>query len=428
MTSEKELVVCAYLPGATESAPVGVLKMTEAGSEVLGASFVYGRRYLERSNAIEVDPVALGFKAGQQVRDVELFPRNGLLEFGGIRDAAPDQWGRRVIENLRRAAPNTLTESDYLLSAGNNRVGALDIRVGFHAEPNRFVPQIQRLEYLLLAADAIDNGQAVPAGLHEIFAAGSSMGGMRPKAVVVDEDGKQWLAKFPSTRDNSFNVPAIEYATMKLAALCGLDVPELRLVDIGQNRKVLLVERFDRVGRNDQTTRKHFVTALTLLGLHEAQTVNASYGELALSLAKYGVSGTVAVQQAELFGRMVFNIFVTNNDDHLRNHGVLWEGTGWKLSPLYDVVPHVEIGIERSLVLSVGDQGRSANVSNAMSKYAQFGLDRNAALAIIDRIWRVVREWKSRFEEFGVAGKDIELVTGAFRHIDDVGGKTIVRK
>jgi serine/threonine-protein kinase HipA len=427
MTSEKEPVVYAYLPGATESVPVGVLKMTEDGSEVLGSSFVYGRRYLDRGNAIEVDPVSLGFKAGQQVRDVELFPLNGLVEFGGIRDAAPDQWGRRVIENLRKAAPNTLSESEYLLSAGNNRVGALDIRAGFHAEPNRFVPNVQRLEYLLHAADAIDSGQAVPVGLHEIFAAGSSMGGMRPKAVIVDEEGRQWLAKFPSTGDNSFNVPAIEYATMKLAELCGLDVPGLRLIDVGQKRTVLLVERFDRVGRKDQTTRKHFVTALTLLGLHESQTANASYGEVALALAKHGAAGTIYAQQAELFARMIFNIFVTNNDDHLRNHGVLWEGAGWKLSPLYDVVPHVEIGTERSLVLSLGEQGRSANVSNAMSKYAQFGLDRNAALAVIDRIWRVVREWKSRFEEFGVAGKDIELVAGAFRHIDDVGGKEISR-
>jgi serine/threonine-protein kinase HipA len=330
-----------------------------------------------------------------------------------------------VIENRRKAAPNTLSESDYLLSAGNNRVGALDIREGFNAEPKYSMVQIQRLEYLLRAADAIDNGEAVPVGLQDIFQAGSTLGGMRPKASVVDEEGKQWLAKFPSNRDHSFNVPVIEYATMKLAALCGLVVPELRLQTIGQNRSVLLVERFDRLGRNDQTTRKHFVTALTLLGLHESQTANASYGDLALSLAKYGKPGTVNAQRAELFGRMVFNIFVTNNDDHLRNHGVLWEETGWKLSPLYDVVPHVEIGTERSLVLSVGEQGRLATVTNAMSKYAQFGLDRNAALEIIDRVWRVVSEWKSRFEESGVSGADIELVAGAFRHIDDVGGKEI---
>ena len=418
MTSEQELIVYAYLPGETESVPAGVLKMTEDGSDVLGSSFVYGQRYLNRANAIEVDPVSLGFKAGQQVRNVELFPRGGLVEFGGIRDAAPDQWGRRVIENRRKAAPNTLSESDYLCSAGNNRVGALDIRKGFHEEQNRFIPQLQRLEYLLQAADAIDNGQAVPHGLEEIFVAGSTMGGMRPKASLIDEDGKQWLAKFSSTRDHHFNVPAIEYATMKLAALCGLDVPQLRLLTIAQNRTVLLVERFDRVGRNDQTTRKHFVTALTLLGLHESPTSNASYGDLALALARYGKTGTVDAQRAELFGRMVFNIFVTNNDDHLRNHGVLWDDSGWKLSPLYDVVPHPEIGTERTLALSVGEQGRLATLTNAISKYAQFGLDRNTAQQIIDRVWRVVREWKSRFEEFGISGADIELVAGAFRHID----------
>jgi len=427
MTSEKELIVYAYLPGATNSAPVGILKVSENGNAIAGSSFVYGRRYLDRTNAVEVDPVALGFKAGQAVLDVELFPLNGLFEFGGIRDAAPDQWGRRVIENRRKAAPNSLAETEYLLSAGNNRVGALDLRESFNAEPQQSLVQVQRLEYLLRAADAIDNGEAVPVGLQDIFQAGSPLGGMRPKASVVDNEGRQWLAKFPSTRDRSFDVPAVEYATMKLAAQCGLNVPELRLMSLGENRRVLLVERFDRLGRSDKTTRKHFVTALTLLGLHESQMPNASYGGLALSLAKYGKTGTVDAQRAELFGRMVFNIFVTNNDDHLRNHGVLWEETGWMLSPLYDVVPHVEIAVERTLVLSVGEQGRAANLANAISKYAQFGLDRNAALQIIDRIWRVVREWKSRFEEFGTSGTDIELVAGAFRHIDEIGGKEIAR-
>jgi serine/threonine-protein kinase HipA len=126
MTSKSTLLVHAFLPGASQAVPAGKLKMTEAGAEVLSCSFIYGLKYLKRNGAIEIDPISLNFLNGRDVSRMELFPANTSL-FGGIRDAAPDSWGRRVIEAKNRMPANSLPESVYLLEAGANRVGALDI-------------------------------------------------------------------------------------------------------------------------------------------------------------------------------------------------------------------------------------------------------------------------------------------------------------
>ncbi|MGH8806570.1 MAG: type II toxin-antitoxin system HipA family toxin [Noviherbaspirillum sp.] len=423
MTSE--LAIFIHLPGENEAVPAGILAIDEAGATVLASSFVYGTRYLERKNRVEIDPVGLGLMRGQTAKGVRLFPPPELALFGGIRDAAPDAWGRRVIENRFGAPANGLPESRYLLHAGHNRVGALDIRPGLTTPyDSGGASSIKRLEYLLEAADAIEAGMPVPANLQDIFDAGTSLGGMRPKAAVVDGD-RHWLAKFPSRQDRGFSVPVIEYACMRLAAECGLDVPEVRLLHVGNDRPVMLIERFDRMKGAAGTTRRHFVTALTLLGVHESRSPEMSYTDIAQKQALYGAPQTIRKQQSELFGRMVFNIFVSNDDDHLRNHGFLWHGDGWVLSPLYDVVPRASLAFQRNLHLGVGAQGRNATLVNAMSKHAMFGLDRPAALAIIDRIWRVVREWRSYFEGWEIPGADIVLAAPAFRHADDIGGKDI---
>lgn len=423
MTSE--LAVFIHLPGDTVAVPAGLLEIDEAGPDVLGASFVYGTRYLERKNRVEIDPVGLGLLRNQAAKGVRLFPPEELALFGGIRDAAPDAWGRRVIENRLGVPANSLPESRYLLHAGTNRVGALDIRAGLDAPSEAGgVGAMRRLEYLLQAADAIEEGMPVPDNLHDIFDAGPSLGGMRPKAAVLDGD-RHWLAKFPSRQDRGFSVPVIEYATMRLAAECGLDVPEVRLVHVGQNRPVMLIERFDRVTGVDGATRRHFVTALTMLGVHESHSPEMSYTDIAEKQALHGSPQTVRKQQAELFARMVFNIFVSNDDDHLRNHGFLWNGDGWVLSPLYDVVPRASVAFSRNLHLGIGTQGRNATLVNAMSKHAMFGLDRPSALAAIDRIWSVVRQWRVYFEGWEIAGTDIEQVAPAFRHAADIGAREI---
>lgn len=422
-----DLAVFAYLPGETTAVPAGLLSLQEEGATLHGAGFVYGLRYLDRPNAIEIDPVSLGLRDRGAVRGIELHPVPGLALFGAIRDAAPDAWGRRVIEARRKVPLNSLPESEYLLAAGSNRVGALDVRSGLSVgEAPGELGDVRKLDYFLEAAHRIEDGLPVPARLEAFFDAGSALGGARPKATVADAEGKLWLAKFPS-RSDSYNIPVVEAATLRLAGAAGLAVPLIELVEIAHRRHVMLIERFDRVGNVGAMTRRHFISALTLLGCPEQDSPNRNYSDIADALRRHGVARNVAADLEELFARMVFNILVTNDDDHLRNHGLLWEpeARGWVLSPLYDVVPRPTHAAERYLHLGIGPQGRLASLANAMGWAARFGLTHAKALDVIDGIWRVVREWKGRFEEYGVPPDEIDKVSSAFRHARDVGGGEI---
>lgn len=443
MTSESALLVHAFLPGATESVPAGKLHLQEEGRDLLSSRFIYGLKYLKRNGAIEIDPVGLGMLQGQQVARQELFAQESTL-FGGIRDAAPDAWGRRVIEAKKRVPANSLPESAYLLEAGPNRTGALDITHDGQQSRNLDTSaDIKALGYLFEAAERIEDGAPLPANLHGIFDAGSSMGGMRPKATVVVEDGSHWLAKFSSCTDRGFCYPAIEHATLRLADAAGLQVPETRLEEIGSGRFSMLIKRFDRVGQGVNTGRRHFVSALTLMNIHEMASVESSYAELADAMRRYLGAANLVEDLGELYCRMVFNILVNNDDDHLRNHGfVLMESPAqapvrgaqepqeevmlaWRLSPLYDVVPRPVHSHYRRLHLGVGAYGKEATLGNALSWCGRFGLNRTDALAEIERIWRVVREWRNYFEEYGITGSDIDAVSSAFLHARYLGGADV---
>lgn len=424
MTSKlSEFAVFIHLPGQTEAVPAGLLELLEQGADTLQSRFRYGRRYVERKHCLALDPLTLALP-GPGVDAVRTPPvgRYGpLTEFGVIRDAAPDRWGRRVIENkLRKTGP--LPESEYLRHAGSNRTGALD----FRAAPDATVTpgplaQVLDLAYLQEAAERIDLGEQIPARLAGIFDAGSSMGGARPKA-VVEADGRQWLAKFALPND-PFNIPLIEYATLELARAAGLQVPALRIEWLGPARPVMLIERFDREPVPGGYARRHFLSALTLLACHEADSPHMSYADLSLAIATHGAAAAIRADQHELFARMVFNILVHNNDDHLRNHGFLFDPAigGLRLSPLYDVLPAPSLARERHLHLGIGSEGRLANLPNAMSRHGVFALTRPQANEVVQHIAGVVREWKQRFEELGVPGEQIDRVASAFRHPRELG-------
>ncbi len=421
MTSSK-LAVFAYLPGEIKAVPAGLLTLEEEGSTPLSAEFVYGTRYIDRPHAIEIDPISLSLRDKDAVRGIALHPVSELRMFGAIRDAAPDAWGRRVIEARRKVPLNSLPESEYLLAAGANRVGALDVRSGLDVEETAGeLADIGKLEYFLEAADRIEQGLPIPKKLDAFFDAGSALGGARPKATVADAKGKHWLAKF-SSRTDSYDFPSIEAATLKLAGAAGLNVPKVEVLEIAPRQHIMLIERFDRIGAGKQVSRRHFISALTLLACSEQDSPKKNYADIADAIRRYGAAHRIATDLAELFARMMFNIFVSNDDDHLRNHGFLWdpEARGWVLSPLYDVVPKPSLATERYLHLGVGPLGRLATVDNAMGWSARFGLTHDKARASIDKVWRVVREWKARFEEYGVAARQMEKIDSAFRHIKHI--------
>lgn len=169
----------------------------------LASEFAYGKGYLERQEAFELDPMSLAFGDRQGIKGKVLFPINGLGEFGGIRDAAPDAWGRRVIEARLKAPANSLPEVQYLLHAGGDRVGALDVREARTSPDSPSASDMHSLQHVLQAAEAVENGAPVPANLENFLGAGPSAGGARPKATVRDDEGALWLAKFPAKGDTS---------------------------------------------------------------------------------------------------------------------------------------------------------------------------------------------------------------------------------
>lgn len=414
-----QLMTFAHLGGAW--APCGQLTLTEEGPRLLASSFAYGLNYLKRPQALEVDPVALGITDKETVTAKRLLPLAGLSFFGGIRDAAPDAWGRRVIEAKLKVPANSLPESQYLLHAGSDRVGALDIRSHIDDEPVVGASGWHSLTHLMEAAGRIDEGLPVPTHLEAIFQGGSALGGARPKASVRDEQGVLWLAKFASATD-TMDVPTIEAATLLLAKEAGQRVPPVRMQSLG-GRSIMLIQRFDRYWPEINTEcRMGFVSGLTLLACDEAESPNKSYGDMADAIRRYCHPSVIRRDNEELFRRMVFNILVTNDDDHLRNHGFVYDPRlgGWALSPLYDVMPRPAVATERYLHLGVGPQGRLATLDNALAAHARFTLSQARACELISQVWAVVREWRVYFDQYGVPEQQIDKVATAFRHIDHV--------
>ena len=425
----KDLFVFANLDG--EFVPAGQLQVDEEGSRLIASSFAYGLRYLDRSNAQEVDPVALSLKNKSEIKGKRLVPPNGLEAFGGIRDAAPDSWGRRVIEARLKVPANSLPESTYLLEAGSDRVGALDIRSSLDQEERPAHENIHNLSYVLEGAQKIEAGLPVSEALSRILIVGSGLGGMRPKASVRDDDNILWMAKFPGNNDGALDVPSIEYATLKLAELVGLNVAQTQLEQVGK-KKVLMVKRFDRSWTGFARSveiRHHVVSALTLVACHEAESNTKSYMDIADAIRRYCVVQRVKSDIEELYARMIFNIFVSNDDDHLRNHAFLWshELKGLSLSPLYDVMPHAVIASERYQHLGIGPQGKLATLDNAYGTKERFGLSAQQASSIIDRVWRVTRQWKTHFENLGITADQIEGISLAFRHIDKICSPELIK-
>jgi serine/threonine-protein kinase HipA len=417
--NEIHLFIFAHLDG--QFVPAGRITLAEQNVELLASTFAYGSRYLNRPQAFELDPIGLSLKNKAETRGRLLVPPNGLTFFGGIRDAAPDAWGRRVIEARRQVAANSLPESMYLLEASSERIGALDIRDALTAPAHMARGSIHSLNYLMEAANRIEAGLKIPESLADIFLAGSGLGGMRPKATVRDDDEILWLAKFASRDDHILNVPMIEYGTLRLAALCGLVVPETQLLQL-QDKHILLIRRFDRQWLEAIEHRMPLISALTLLACPEMDSPHKSYMDIAAAMHRYCATAQLKSDIKELYARMIFNIFVSNDDDHLRNHAFLWDGMlrGWRLSPLYDVMPRATLASERFLHLGVGPKGRIANLDNAYAAKERFGILSPDAIAIINRVWTVVWQWKVHFESFGVESSQIERISPAFRHIDQI--------
>jgi serine/threonine-protein kinase HipA len=404
MATEQQAYVFIYLPGETTAVPAGVF--AHYSDDRIGR-FAYGRRYLERPNALPVDPVALPL--GATPKDV--LTNDGL--YGAFRDASPDYWGRLVLATELKVAPEALGEMDYLLQANASRVGNLDFRQALEqGEPEPRPPSFQVLGEILEAASRLQAGETVSRNLLRLLEQGSSVGGARPKCTVELEDAL-WIAKFPAKGD-TVNFPRIEHATLALAQACGITVPRTRLVQAGAT-DVLLVKRFDREKTAEGYLRFGFLSALSLMEWDERDRPAWSYPALADRMR-----ATILAQPAqvrELFRRMVFNVLCRNTDDHPRNHGFLCGEKGPALSPAYDIVPtptRLGIGTEFSLSMTLGERGRESSLVNAVSLSPRFGLARTEAEQIVAEMRGCVARWEEHFRADAVSDSDIEAIRACF--------------
>jgi serine/threonine-protein kinase HipA len=407
MTSERQAYVYIQLPGTLETVPAALLKVQTLPDGTQIGRFRYGNRYLQRPDAVALDPFRLPL-AGTAFEFTQL---KGIP--GAVRDASPDAWGRRVIEHTLQRSAADLQEIDYLLHGPQDGAGCLSFGLKVDPPaPRRTYNRTHQLAELIAATQAIEDGRPVAAHLLEQLDPGTSMGGARPKATIEDAQSL-WLGKFPA-RDDRFNLQRVEFATLDLARRCGLNVAQARLQAVGAS-DVLMVQRFDREHTDQGYLRFGLVSGLTVLDCGDSHLDRErwSYPLLADNLRRW--SNKPEADCTELFRRMVFNAAVTNNDDHPRNHALLHRQKGWRLSPAYDLVPSPVVSLERrDLALSIGDHGRTASIYNLVSQAGRFGRSAAEARAQIDQLVDVIRHWRESFFACGVSARDIDHVAPAF--------------
>jgi serine/threonine-protein kinase HipA len=407
MTSERQAYIYVQLPGTLNTVPAALLKVEKLRDGTFVGRFRYGDRYLERKYAIEFDPFQLPL--GNTVHE---FTRLKGIP-GAVRDAAPDAWGRRVIEHKLQCSPGDLEEIDYLLNGPPDGAGYLSFGLKLEPPaPKRRYNRTHQLAELVAAAEAIEEGKRVPEHILEQLEPGTSMGGARPKATI--EDGNRlWVGKFPEKADRC-NLQRVEYATLELARRCGIAVCNSRLQAVG-GHDVLMVERFDREHAEGGYLRFGLVSGLTMLDCDEnyLDRERWSYPLLADQLRRW--SDKPDEDRGELFRRIVFNAAVTNNDDHPRNHAVRRTARGWRLTPAYDLVPAPLVSLERrDLAMTIGTYGRTVSIYNLLSQCERFGLTTEAARREIENIVAVVRTWREHFLACGVSAKDADYMAQAF--------------
>jgi serine/threonine-protein kinase HipA len=414
MTSKPQIRRCYVyitLPGQTKAVTAGRYELQNDPEKRPVGRFLYGRSYLGRSDAVEIDPVELKLAA----RVYETTQHDGV--FGALRDAAPDYWGRLVIE--RALGKDKLPEIDYLLKSRDDRAGALGF--GLNEKPpapnwtfNKTL-QLEKLQATALALLRIDKPLTDQEAeqVRKLLLRGTSMGGARPKAVVENDEGL-WLAKFNRPED-PWNMALVEHAMLKLAKSCGISVAESRIEPVA-GKDVLLVKRFDREKVETGYLRFRMVSSLTLLRAEENVTDRAKWSYVALAEELRRVSANPKEDAAELFRRMCFNALISNTDDHPRNHAVVAKDRHWSLSPAYDLTPTRQVSEERrDLAMTVGEFGRYASAQNLLSQCKRFLLDLAQAEKIIaDMKIAISKNWRKVARKAGVTHADCERIKGAF--------------
>lgn len=410
----------AHIDLIGETRRVGLLRRHAARrSETI--TFEYDQAWLEDLDRFSIEP-ALTLTRG-------VFPTpRGQGMFGSIGDSAPDTWGRRLMQRTERRqakhdgrAVRTLSEADYLLGVSDDtRLGALRFRwLGekiFQAPPRRGVPTIVELGRLLQISERILRDEETDEDLQMIFAPGSSLGGARPKASVIDEHSRLSIAKFPKETDE-YSIETWEEVALLLAERAGIETPNHELIDVA-GQAVLLSQRFDR----DGVVRIPFLSAMSITNSLDGE--RGSYPEIVDELARHGAQ---AQRDAEaLFRRMVFNVLISNVDDHLRNHGFLWlDRNGWTLSPVYDLNPTPTDLKARILTTNIDLDEGTCSLDLVEGVAELFGMSLKHARTIIKEVAHSTNGWREIAATVGAPRLEIERMSTAFEHDDLESAKVL---
>jgi len=420
--NKRSISVYAHWVGMENPALMGTLYSDRLkGKELF--SFEYNDEWLQNGPAQLLDP-SLQLYSGLH------YLNEDQSNFGIFLDSSPDRWGRILMRRREAALARTddraekkLFETDYLLGDyDGHRMGALRFKLeedgpflndnkNMASPPWASLKELEQISLRLEEEDVIDDPEYLK-WLSMLIAPGASLGGARPKASIVDNDGDLWIAKFPSRNDQG-DIGGWEIVTYELAILAGINMAESKAQKFSSNYYTFLTKRFDR-GKDGQ--RIHFASAMTMLGYSDGQdhADGASY----LELVDFIQNNCANVDQnlEQLWRRIVFSICVTNTDDHLRNHGFLLTNDGSILSPAYDINP-VETGT--GLKLNISDEDNSLDLNLAMEVSEFFRLPEKRATEIIEEVLNAVTGWRKLAIKYGLSRVEQELKSMAFRTTKD---------
>lgn len=408
-----DIYVYAHWIGMQEPELTGILSAHFAKGKK-SFSFEYDRTWIKSKEQMLFDP-DIQFYSGPQ------FPSD-KENFGIFLDSMPDTWGRtlmkrRVSQQAKENGekPRTLYDIDYLLGVyDESRMGALRFKTeldGPFLDNNNTSPtppwsSIRELQNAAKMLENDDDNKEIQKWLSVLMAPGSSLGGARPKANILDENKELWIAKFPSKND-TIDKGAWEMLAYELALKAGINMAPSKMEKIAGKYNTFFTKRFDR----EKEQRIHFASAMTMTSNSEDTIRDSmpSYLDIADFIQNYGVNINENLQQ--LWRRIIFNIAVSNTDDHLRNHGFILTNEGWILSPAYDINPSID---KDGLALNIDTHNNELDFNLAISVGEYFRLDNSQMDKIINEVIEAVSSWKVIAQKIGISRAEQELMTAAF--------------
>lgn len=410
-----DIYVYADWQGLKGSMLMGVLSAHQAKGRK-AFSFTYDKEWLKSGHQLQLDPDLQLFTGPQFATDKE--------NFDIFLDSMPDTWGRTLMKRreaqlakMSGAKAKTLYDIDFLLGVyDETRMGALR----FKLDPNgsfldndsqKATPPwstVRELQQAVVHYENETDNEAITKWLQILIAPGSSLGGARPKANILDENQHPWIAKFPSKND-TIDKAAWEYLAYQLAIQSGIDMAECKIEKINEPYHTFFTKRFDRDGME----RLHFASAMTMTGNNE-ETIKqnpASYLDLVEFIENHGVH--IKENLAQLWRRIVFNISISNTDDHLRNHGFMLSKEGWILSPAYDLNPSID---KDGLALNIDMDNNALDFELAKSVGEYFRLTTKEMDQILTEVTTVVKNWSLIAKQIGIPRSEQELMANAFNY------------